>query len=97
MDHNCVFCTAKHQQLPVIRCRQDAGAGSLFTFVPAGEPILFGQMTADGKFHVTIHEDMTGEEIGNLMTAFMDTISRFDHIKNDPSVIMQAIMKSTGG
>lgn len=94
-NHNCVYCGVNHAKEGVeapteITCANEAQEHS-HKFVPAGDTVLLGQII-DGKATITIHEDLTADEIALLMAAFMDRISRFEHIKEDPSVIMKAIM-----
>jgi hypothetical protein len=90
----CVFCTNNHAaSATTVHCEGEPD----FHFVPAGHPVLFGQIV-DGVPHVTIHSDLSAEAIAGLMSGFMDAISEFDHIKENPHVLTQAIMKGmTGG
>lgn len=99
-EHVCVFCTEPTDKLnkhhTCIMCTEDDANGikAILTnqFTPAGNSVLFGQII-DGKATVSVNDDLTGDEIALLMSAFMDRISNFEHIKRDPSVIMKALME----
>lgn len=92
-QHQCVFCGVVENHATIIECHDgEQGPIAAHTYrPPAGSMVMLGQVV-DGKAIVTIHEDVTADEIALLMSAFMDRISRFEHIKNDPSKIMQALM-----
>jgi hypothetical protein len=94
-SHTCVFCNHVHSDpgLVTINCNLN---GDNHEFKPAGDVVLLGQII-DGKAVVSLLEDLTGDEIALLMAAFMDRISTFEHIKEDPSVIMNALMKGMSG
>lgn len=95
MDNfNCVFCTENHDACDThVHCHNPKD----FDFIPAGTPVLFGQMV-EGRPIVTIHDDLPAEVIAGLMASFMDAISEFEHIKENPTILTQAIMKGmTGG
>lgn len=95
MDNfSCVFCTKNHapSDTEVLCMTVDD-----FYYVPAGTAVMFGQFV-DGKPVVTIHDDLPAEVIAGLMASFMDAISEFEHIKENPTILTQAIMKGmTGG
>lgn len=94
MDNfSCVFCTQHHEpSATTVVCDGEP----TFEFVPAGMPVMFAQLV-EGKPIVTIHSDLPAEVIAGLMSSFMDAISDFEHIKENPSILTQAIMKGMTG
>lgn len=84
--HTCVFCSGKHgQNATTVTC-----AGN-HNYQPSGDTVLLGQIV-DGKAMVTIHPDVTTDEVALLVAALMDRISNFQHIKDNPTAIMSALM-----
>jgi hypothetical protein len=98
-NHLCVFCGKLHDDTEV-SCDGDTE----FHYTPAGESVLFGQLLyevgedgdAEVKAVVSIHDDVSADHIALLMAAFMDRISRMEHVKDDPSGIMKALMGMGG-
>lgn len=96
--HRCVYCNKVHsdnEAATTITCAQPDNT-SPHGFVPAGDTVLLGQVV-DGQAVVTIHDDITTDEIALLMSAFMDRISQFPHVQENPSAIMQALMSGISG
>lgn len=91
----CVFCTNVHDdEAPVITC-EPHDDGNDMVYQPAGDSVLFGQLIDEGgevKAVVSIHEDVTADEIAMLMASFMDRISQMPHVAADPTAIMKALM-----
>lgn len=97
-NHTCVYCNVNHSDKPTattIQCKTSED-GKPHGFVPAGDAVLLGQIV-EGAATVTIHEDITADEVALLMSAFMDRISTFEHIQRDPSAIMKALMSGISG
>lgn len=88
-NHTCVFCGHNQPHKCQVHCDDEEG-GHKYDPPPMSN-VMLGQIH-EGQAIVTIHDDVTGDEIALLMSAFMDRVSRFEHIKRDPSKIMKALM-----
>lgn len=85
--NQCVFCGVLHDASETqVECSLN------HEFIPAGPCVMLAQIV-DDKAIVSIHDDVTNEQLAGIMTAFMDKISEFEHVRSDPSAIMQAMMK----
>ena len=87
-DKQCVFCGMPGPHITTIDCEGKPKT----IFEPFGDSVLFGQLI-DGKPVVTIHEDLSLEQIAQLMSGFMDRIAQFPQVADNPMAILAAIQR----
>lgn len=85
----CPFCGEIGPHETIVNCQK-------VTYVPSGDPAMFGQIV-DGAAVITIHEDVSIDDLAKLLGEFMDKIAQFPQVRDNPMAILGAIQKGMSG